>query len=461
MNKEKRAEMLGKEKISKALVTLSIPAIMGMMVSAIYNIVDTLFVSSLGTEALGAVTVVFPFFMLISAFGMTFGTGAASYISRLLGQKNVQRASQTVIVAFLSSIFFAGLFTVFGLNYLDRLLSLFGASPTILPYAKEYGLFIISGSVFTMGNMTLNNMLRAEGSAKMSMIGIMLGAVLNIILDPIFIFALDMGVKGAALATVISQMISFGTLLGYYLLKKSFVEFRLRNFVFSGEIYGEILKIGLPTLLRQGLASVSMGMMNSAAVAYGDSAVAAIGVTSRIFMIAFYVIFGFSQGFQPLAGFNYGAKQYQRVQETIAVSVRWTTIYSVVMAVIYAVGATPIISVFSSDPNVLTIGTKLLRYYSLIFPTFGFTVIYNSAFMAFGKAKEALVLSTARQGIFLIPAILILPALFGLEGVLLCQPIANVLSFALTALLARRIRTELKDLAANEAIVKEKLVASS
>ena len=443
---EKRAEMLGTEKISKALLKLSIPAIIGMLVSAIYNIVDTLFVSSLGTEALGAVTVVFPFFMLVSAIGMMFGSGAASYISRLLGQKDISKANKTAVVAFVSSVVCAVLFTGVALLFLEPLLALFGASATIMPFAKQYGIIIIGGSLFTMSNMTLNNMLRAEGSAKISMVGMVLGAGLNIILDPIFIFLFKMGVQGAAYATVISQIVTTVILLYYYLSKKSFLRLKLSNFTFSKEIYSEIFKIGLPTLLRQGLSSFSMGLMNSAAVVYGDSAVAAVGVTNRVVMVAFYVLFGFSQGFQPLAGYNYGAKKYDRVQESIKASVQWSTIYCVIVTAIMFIGAPTMISAFSSNAEVLAIGTKMLRYYSIIIPTFGYTIIYNTVFMAFGRAKAALVLNMARQGIFLIPAIIILPRLMGLDGVLLSQPVAAILAFFLTAYMARAVRNELKEL---------------
>jgi len=450
MDQVKRAQMLGNEAIPKVLLKLSIPAILGMMVSSIYNIVDTLFVSKLGTEALGGVTIVMPFFMLISAIGMMFGAGAASYISRLLGQKNIQKANQTAVVALLTSVTCAVLFSLIGIANLDRLLKLFGASNTMLPFAREYARVIIAGSVFTMSNMTLNNMLRAEGSAKISMLGIMIGAVLNIALDPIFIFTLGMGVKGAAIATVISQALSTIVLLGYYLLKKSFLELNIKNFIISKDIYAEILKIGVPTLLRQGLASISMGMINAVAVQYGDSAVAAIGITGRIFMMVFYVIFGFSQGFQPLAGYNYGAKEYERVRETIRVSLSWTTIYSILVTFLMALGAPALVHIFTTDAEVLAIGTRTLRYFCYIFPTAGFLVIYNSVFMAFGHAKEAAVLSMARQGLFLIPAILILPKLWGLEGVLLSQPVANGLSVVLTAIMAIRIQRELKELQAQK-----------
>ncbi|WP_207729273.1 MATE family efflux transporter [Clostridium sp. 'deep sea'] len=443
---EKRAEMLGKDKISRVLIKLAIPAIIGMLVSAIYNVVDTLFVSSLGTEALGAVTVVFPFFMLVSAIGMMFGSGSASYISRLLGQKNTKRANQTVIVTLVSSIACSIIFTCLGLVFLEPVLAMFGASKTIMPFARDYAVIIICGSIFTMSNMALNNMLRAEGSAKISMIGMVSGAVLNIALDPILIFMFNMGVRGAALATVISQAVTTVILLYYYLSKKSYLKLSLGNFTFSREIYSEIFKIGIPTLLRQGLASLSMGMMNSAAVVYGDAAVAAVGVTNRVIMVAFYVLFGFSQGFQPLAGYNFGAKKYDRVQKTVKIAVQWSTIYCLIISGLIFIAAPAIVSAFSNKPEVINTGVKMLRYYSVVLPTFGFTIMYNTLFMAFGRAKSALILSTARQGIFLIPAIIILPKIFNLEGVLMSQPVAAALSFCLTAYMASRIQKELKEL---------------
>ena len=444
MDQEKRAIMLGTAPIPNVLLKLAAPAMIGMMVSAIYNVVDALFVSRLGTAAMGAATIVMPLFMIISALGMMFGVGAASYISRLLGQQEVEKANQTAIIALVSSVIFAITFAIIGVTMLDRILMLFGATPTILPYAKDYARVLISGSIFTMVNMTLNNTLRAEGSAKISMIGIATGAVLNIILDPIFIFTFGFGIKGAALATVLAQAVSTVILLGYYLRKKSYLRLKLSNFRFSGEIYSEIIKIGGPTLIRQGLSSLGLGMINTAAGAYGDVAVAAMGISGRIFMMCFFLLLGFSQGFQPIAGFNYGAKNFGRVREVLITSIRWGTVYCIAVTGILYFGARTLIGGFTTDEAVLNIGVRAIYFQAAAFPFVAFMIMYNSLFMALGRARVAAILSMARQGLFLIPAILVLPRIMGLNGVIFAQPLANILTILVTYYYARQINRELK-----------------
>ena len=448
MRHDARSTMMGEEQIPKVLTKFALPAIIGMLIAAAYNVVDTLFVGRIGTEAIGATSVAFPLFMLFSTFGLSVGIGAASYISRLLGAKDAEQAHRTGTTAIVTTIGLALVLTTLGLIFLHPLLRAFGATDTIMPYAVEYTRVIILGAIFTMCNMCMNNLLRAEGSIKMSMIGISLGAILNIIFDPIFIFTLGMGVKGAAVATVLAQAISTSVLAAYYVSGKSLLVIRPEYFTPSRKIYGEIVKMGIPTILRQGLVSVSMGFFNVVAGRYGDAAIAALGIVLRVSMPGLMVIFGFGQGFQPVAGFNYGAKRYDRLLEAITVSLKRTTIFCVSMMALLLALADPIIGAFSSDPEVLAIGVKGLRYFALIFPTFGFNVTIQMLFMAVGRAVPAGILAFSRQGFFLIPAIALLPKWFGLTGLLICQPVADFATTILTLFMAVKILQEIKGLRA-------------
>ncbi|MCY6371640.1 MATE family efflux transporter [Clostridium ganghwense] len=444
--RDQRANMLGEEKISKVLIKLSVPAIIAMLVNAIYNIVDTMFVGRLGeTSAIGAVSVVFPLFMLIGAVGQTFGVGAGSYISRLLGEKKKKEADKTAATAFFSSLACGIIFTIFGLIFIEPLLKAFGATSTILPYAKGYASILVAGSIFTMLNMTMNNMIRAEGNAKYSMYAISLGAVINIILDPIFIFTLNMGIKGAAWATVIAQIISFIFLIKYYLLGKSYIVLSRKNYRFSKFIYSEIMKAGMPSLARQALSSISLALINVAANPYGDSAVAAMGVSLRILSIGYFVVFGFTQGFQPIAGYNYGAKKFKRLFEAIKLSVIWSSIFTLGLSILLMIFAESTVSMFSKDLEVIKVGARTLRATCLLFPVCGFMNVFVSLFQALGKGGEAFILATSRQGIFFIPTIIILPKIFNLDGVIFSQPIADIFTLIVTIILGARLLKKLKE----------------
>ncbi len=431
------AEQMGNAPIQKILWKLAIPGIVGMLVNAIYNIVDTLFVGGLNnTQAIGAVAVAFPLMMMVSSFGQMFGIGANSYIARLLGAGKKQEADHVAATTFWTALVSGLVVTALGLIFMEPILKLFGATATIMPYAKGYSNVIVMFSTLFMINMTMNNMIRAEGNPKYSMIALSAGAIINIILDPIFIFTLGYGVQGAAIATVIGQVCATGILLSYYLRGKSLVHIGLKYVKPSKEIYTEVLKIGVPSFARQVLISISMGMLNSAAMVFGDAAVAAMGVIMRVFSMALYVAFGFIQGFMPLAAFNYGAKKFDRLKEAISISTRTLTILSTVAAVVMFFFAQPIIAAFSRDPEVVAIGVKGLKYMTVLLPFFGFQMVWSTVFQSLGKGKEAMILSMARQGIFLIPAILILPSWLGLAGVLLCQPVADFFTILITAPMA-------------------------
>ncbi|HCO69182.1 MAG TPA: MATE family efflux transporter [Mesotoga infera] len=441
---EERARAMGTMKIASLLVGLSIPSIIAMLTNAIYNLVDTFFIGRIGTSAVGAVAVAFPIFNLIGAVGLTYGVGAASYVSRLLGAGEKEQADKAASTALFTSLATGIAFALLGLMYLDPLLTAFGATETIMEYAREYTMIIIMGSIFTMMNMTMNNLVRAEGNAQRFMVAMVSGALLNVALDPIFIFGFGMGIKGAAVATVISQSVSTVIILEYFVRKKSFTNLSIRLFRFSLHIYSEIFKIGLPTFLRQFLSSFSVALLNNAAGAFGDHAVAAVGITMRVLMLGMMVLFGYGQAFQPVAGYNYGAKKFSRVFESLKFSILVTTVFATLFAIIGMVIPGSIVSIFSNDPEVIDVGSRALRAVSIFFPSFGFVITFTVLFQALGKGFAAGLLSMSKQGLFLIPAIIVLPRLFELNGVIYAQTIADFFTLFVAAILAMMIVKKLK-----------------
>lgn len=441
----KNTKLLAEAPVPKALRKLATPAIIAMMVGAVYNLVDTFFIGMLNdTAALGAATILFPVFMLISAIGLTFGMGAASVISRKLGEKEYDEASTVASTAFFSSLAVGIIASLAGLVFISPLLRLFGATESILKESMIYGSIIIGGSVFQMINMTMNNMIRAEGAAKTSGIAISMGALLNIILDPIFMFGLDMGLAGAAAATITGQGISTLFLLSFYLRKKSVLKLSPRGFHPSKRIYKAIMTIGTATFVRQVLASLAMGVLNNAAAPFGDSAIAAIGITMRTLSLPMMVLFGFLQGFMPLAGYSYGAQNYSRLKESINFALRWTTAFSLIASIVFIGGSHTIVGLFTSDSMVLQQGTTALRMFSLPMPLMGLLMTYAFLYQALGRGRPSLFLAAARQGFFFVPFALILPKLFGIYGLFAIQPAADLLTVVITLFLALKINRELK-----------------
>jgi putative MATE family efflux protein len=442
---DQKLQMIRDEKIPKVLIKLGVPTMVGMMVSALYSVVDAYFVGWLGTSQMGAVSIVFPIVQIIVGLGMTFGSGAASYISRLLGEENVDQANRTASTALFSSLVIGVVSIVISLCFLDNILVALGATKTILPYAREYALIYIAGAILNIINVTMNNIITAEGRAKLTMISMLIGGGLNVILDPLFIFPLGFGVRGAAIATVVSQAATTCLYLWFILSKKGYLRFSSRLFTFSGTIYGEVFKVGVPILVFQILTSAAMGLSNTAASVYGDSAVAAVGVVTRIMTLGTYVVFGYMKGFQPVAGYNYGAKNYDRLNEATKVSLKWATIFCATVALLIIIIPKQIISLFSeNDRALIDIGVRALRANGIIFPLYGFQMVYMALFLAMGRGKEGGLLSISRQGLFFIPAILIMPHLFGLEGVIWAQPSADLLSVVLTAVLALGLNKKIK-----------------
>ena len=441
---DKRTRLLRDGDIKKTIIYLAIPSIIGMVVNAIYNIVDTIFVGRLGTEAVGAVGIVFPLYMLIASLGIAVGMGAASYISRSLGRNEKEEAEKTAANAVGIVITLGTVLMILTLIWLEPILRLFGSTETILPQAIDYAQILIIGSPIVMLKMALNNILRAEGSAHASMIALILGALLNIILDPIFIFSFGLGIRGAAIATMISQTIAVAYQLWYYFTKKSYLRLRIKNVKPSFPIIIQISIIGFPLLLTQGLNSIAMMMINIASNPFGNEAIAAMGIVKRVMSLAMFTLFGFSQGFLPVAGFNYGAKNFKRLAEATRFSIKVTTIFTIYASILLIIFSRFIISWFSNDQEVIDIGSQALRAYSYPFPLLGFQMICFSLFQALGKAIPAGLLSISRQGILLIPLVLLLPRYIGLDGVIYAQPIADALTIVMTALLALIVFTQIR-----------------
>ena len=439
-----KLELLGSAPIPKALMALGIPIMIGMLINALYNLVDAYFVSGLGESQMGAISVVFPLGQVVVGLGLMFGNGAASYLSRLLGRGDKDTANKVASTALYSSILIGAIIILLSTIFLEPILTMLGATETIMPYALTYARIYVLSCIFNVFNVTMNNIVSGEGAAKTTMCALLLGAVLNIGLDPLFIYTLDMGVAGAAIATAISQMVSTLVYLTYILRKKSTFSFSIKAFSPTGQMMSEILKIGVPTLVFQLLTSLSITLINRAASDYGDSVIAGMGAVTRITSMGTLVVFGFLKGFQPIAGFSYGAKKFDRLREAIKTSIVWSTSFCLVVGLLMAVFSTQIISQFTEgDPQMILAGQKSLFANGITFIFFGFYTVYSSLFLALGKGTAGFFLGACRQGICFVPVILLLPMIWGLNGILYAQPIADVISVVITVFMALHLHREL------------------
>jgi putative MATE family efflux protein len=437
-------EMLGTQSIGKLLVRLSVPATVAMLVMALYNVVDTIFVGrGVGTEAIGGLTIAFPFQIIVMAFAGMIGFGTASVVSRNLGSGNRERAYTAAGNAFAVSIGFGLLVTVLGYSLLDPILRLFGATPVLLEYARDYLSVILAGSVFITFAMATNNIVRAEGRATVAMITMVLGAVANMILDPIFIFGLKMGIRGAALATVISQFLSFVFLLFFYLSGRSSLKIRPIHLKPAGSVLKEIFTLGVPAFIRQGGMSLVLILVNNLLGRYGgDIYISVFGVIFRILHFVLMPLMGLVQGFQPITGYNYGAGKIDRVKHGVRLSLLISSALAVLGFLILSLLPGPIFRIFSTDLNLLQAGTPVLRVVVLIVPFIGIQMIGASYFQAVGKARPAFFLGLSRQFIFLLPMMIVLPLVLGLWGVFAAFPAADFLSTLVTGLwLWKDVRT--------------------
>ena len=430
----------------KLVLKLAGPTIVSMMITSIYNMADTYFVSQISTSASGSVGIAFPLMMLIQAIGFTISIGSGNYISRLLGQKNREHASKVLSTGFFTALILSAVLGVIGLIFLDPLVYALGATDTIAPHAKDYIRYILLGMPFMASSFVLNGTLRFQGSSFYSMLGIGAGGVINIILDPIFIFTLDMGTGGAALATIISQFISFCILIVTTNLGGN-LKIKLKDFTPKWGLYKEILRGGLPSFYRQVLGSLAMIFLNFNAKIYGDAAIAAMSITGKIIHFAVSVMLGIGQGFQPVCGFNYGAKLYDRVLKAFWFAVKLSITALTVIGLVIFIASPQIITLFrKEDLDVIAIGSLALRLQCVTLPFSAWVIMMNMLLQTTGKSKEASIISISRQGLFFIPAVYILPRIFGLLGIQLSQPTADIFSFFLAIVVGKRILAELRTL---------------
>lgn len=415
--------------VEKLIGRLAIPTIISMLITTIYNMADTFFIGKLSTSASGAVGVAFSLMAVIQAVGFFFGQGSGNNISRELGQRNYERAETLAAVGFFSALISGTVIMILGLVFIRPLARLLGSTETILPYAVDYLRIVLMGGSYMTASFVLNNLLRFQGNAFYGMIGLASGGVLNILLDPLFIFVFHMGISGAALATILSQLVSFLILL-YQCNHVGIVKVRFRNFRPGREIYGMIISGGLPSLCRQGIAGVATICLNTAAKPFGDAAIAAMSIVSRISNLLQSAVIGFGQGFQPVCGYNYGAGKYSRVRRGFWFCTIVSTVFLAVFSALEVPLAPQFVELFRrGDQEVVDIGAKALRFQCITGWTAGFLVLANMTLQTTGKTLSASILGMARQGLFLIPAVLILSSALEVLGLQLAQPVSDVLSF--------------------------------
>ena len=426
---EQKFQKMTQEPVGRLILELAVPCIISMLVTAFYNMADTFFVGLLDSDsATGAVGVVFSMMNIIQAFSFFFGQGSGNYISRELGKHHYEEASNMAATGFFSAFGMGVIICVLGQLFLEPLALLLGSTPTILPYAKAYLRGILCGAPFIAASLVLNNQLRFQGSAFYGMIGITSGAVLNIALDPLFIFTFNMGVAGAAWATSLSQLVSFCILL-VCSTKGGNLRIHPSHFQFKWSYYKMIIKGGLPSLGRQGLASIATICLNRAAGPYGDAAIAAMSVVQRITMFGASAMIGFGQGFQPFCGFNYGAKLYKRVKQGFWFCVKWAALFLATLSALGFIFAPNLISIFRDSPEVIAFGATALRFQCVTFCLHSWIVMSNMMLQTMGKTVPATFLAMARQGIFFIPLVWILSSTLGFLGVQMTQAASDLLTF--------------------------------
>lgn len=446
MTAEQKLAQMTQTPLTKLILKLSVPTVISMLITSFYNMADTYFVGRIGSaSASGAVGVIAPLMAIMQAVGFMFGHGSGNHMSRVLGAGDTQDAERMASTGFFSAFLAGVVIMLIGLLAAEPLVYLLGSTSTIAPYAQSYVRWLMPGVPFLVSSLVINNQLRFQGSAFYGMIGITSGAVLNVALDPLFIFAFDMGVAGAALATSLSQMVSFALLLSGT-RKGGNIRIRLRSFTPTIHNFKEILRGGIPSLARQGLNSLATVCLNLAAGGYGDAAIAAMSIVSRVMMMTVSAIIGFGQGFQPICGFNYGAKRYDRVRQAFWLCVRICFGVLLVLSVLAVSFAPAIIGLFlENNPEVQRIGTLALRLQCIFIPLFSFTCISNMMLQTMGLAGKATLLAVSRQGMFFIPAVLLLEKIFGLLGVQMAQPVADVLAFFLAVPMAFGVLRDLKE----------------
>lgn len=434
---EKRRMLMLNEPVHKVIPRMAVPTIISFLITSIYNLADTYFVSSLGTNATAAVSVNGSLDQLIMMCGSMLAVGATSYIARLMGQGNDHKASQVLSTAFFTAFAFGTILAVFGTIFMLPMVRLLGATPTCEQYSVEYATYVLLAAPFMASSFVMNHCLRGEGSATLSMVGMSFGGILNCILDPIFIFGLDMGVAGASLATAISKFVSFCILIFPYLTHRSMLHLSWRNILYNRDIIGNVVSVGSSSMFRSGLAVVSAILLNDIAGNISDSVLAAVGVCNKVMMFPFGIILGFGNGFQPVAGFNWGAKRFERVQQSYGFSSRTALIGAAIMAALLILFADPLIVAFAgTDPEMREIGRLCMILQCIALPLHAWVTVVNMLCSSLGNARGAFILAIARQGTCFLPILFPLTTFFGVYGVASVQAIADVLSMIFAVPLA-------------------------
>jgi len=427
--------VLNDDRIGRLLVKLTLPAFMGMFVITLYNVVDTIFIGHyVGPLGIAGLSIVFPIQMLSMGIGQMMGMGGASLISRLIGGDNIPRAEHVLGNAFTGTVVLSAVVMIVGLSNTDFWLRLMGASETILPFARDYMRIILFGMFFQTFAMSMNMLIRAEGNARIPMIGMIIGAGSNIVLDAVFIIPLEMGVQGAALATVIAQFISCVYFLSYHLTGKSFLKLHARNLIIEWHIMRDILAIGVSALAMVVAGTLASVFVNRLLVSYGgDFHLSAFGVLHRIMMFALMPGMVIGQGLQPILGFNYGARRYDRALRTIRLAITYATTCSTLAFIVLYFYPEPFIRIFTDSTELIEIGTYAAKRLFLVLPLIGAMMVGSIIFQSIGKVLQSIVTSLSRSALFLLPTVLILPRYLGVDGVWLAFPITDVLTLLLTA----------------------------
>lgn len=436
MTNQKKIIEMENGNITKLLFKFGIPTMLGMLITSFYNLVDGYFIGGMGTNPMAAVSIVYPLTLIITGFGVLFGNGAGSNIARALGDKEYGRVSAYTSTAIVTGTLVGITIVLAMLMGINPLLHFLGADVATFEYAKIYGRIIIIGLAFSMYNIICNNIIVSEGATGFSAFALAIGGVLNMLLDPLFVYVFHLGVEGVAYATLLSSMVSTALYTTYLLSKKTMLNFSISKVTFSKEILGNIFKIGIPILVFQVLISLSLSVTNLVAVKYGNQTVAALGIVNRILSLEMMAVFGFLKGYQPLVGYNYGAGNTGRVQELTKKASIIATTFCIGFNLICILLSKNILLLFNKESaDVILFGMKVLRINSLTYMTIGFQLVYASYFLATGKAREGGILSIARQELVLIPLLFILTFLFGKTGLLFAQPLADLTACAITIIL--------------------------
>lgn len=437
-------EFLTQAPVSRVILTMAVPTIVSMLVTCLYTIVDTYFVGQLNTQSTAAVGIVFSLMCLIQAIGSFFGHGSGSYMSRELGARRTDNAASMAATGFVYAIITGVAIAAVGLISLQTLSLWLGSTATVLPYTEQYMAIILIGTPFQIASFTLNSQLRMQGNTRHAMWGIVSGAVLNVLLDPLLIFGCSLGLRGAALATVIGQAVSF--LILYIMCNRrgaTCVGIHLTKFSLRWHYVREIIYGGSPSLSRQGLASVSVVLLNLAAASYGDAAVAAMSIVSRVTMFVMSVIVGFGQGFQPFCGYCYGAGLYARLRQGYWFTVKTGFVFLAIFAAVVYCFAEQTVALFRDDAIVIAVGSTALRWHLVAYPLNAYIMTSNMMLQTTRRPLRANLLASARRGLVFIPFILLLPHLFGLMGVAMCQAVCDVVTFLLAIPIMRLTFKEL------------------